>query len=331
LVIRDGGTDLAAVWQLKVTGELAVPPGETSNTLEIFWLDQDSTEFQPSDARFTLGHAIANPSFVSFQQVGQWTFTITGITIGSTEIVFRLLDNDVPQYTSPPIPLHCELEHAEPVGLVIRRGTTDVAAAWEGTVTGQITVLEGLFTDSLDVVFLAEDSTEFVPDDPEFEFRQTVADTNVATITQLGDWSFNVRGKVDGSTTCEMIIFHIDHNDFTSPPIPIVVTNSTDIASLGTRDDPEQVLRLGAYPNPSVSGVRIDFDLRVSGEVDLAVFDASGRRVATLARGFRPAGAHTVAWSIPEGGSGIYFLRCTVPGGSATRRVVFLPAGASDR
>jgi hypothetical protein len=72
-------------------------------------------------------------------------------------------------------------------------------------------------------------------------------------------------------------------------------------------------------PNPASQGVTITFYLPRPSQVELAVFDASGRRVRTLAAGSRPAGLHSVSWNgINDGGHlmrpAVYFTRLVVDG-----------------
>ena len=80
-------------------------------------------------------------------------------------------------------------------------------------------------------------------------------------------------------------------------------------------------------PNPSSSSTRLDFTLESAGRVDLAIFDASGRRVATLLRGDLPAGARSETWDGREASgrsasAGLYFARLSTPHGSVARRIV---------
>jgi uncharacterized membrane protein len=80
-------------------------------------------------------------------------------------------------------------------------------------------------------------------------------------------------------------------------------------------------------PNPSSGATRLDFTLESAGSVDLAVFDAGGRRVATLLRGDLPAGARSMTWDGREAGgrmasAGLYFARLSTPHGSVARRIV---------
>ncbi len=82
-------------------------------------------------------------------------------------------------------------------------------------------------------------------------------------------------------------------------------------------------------PNPFQHGVRISFGLPRSTLVQLAVFDAVGRQVRTLASGPRAAGYHTVAWDGRDLrgrqlANGVYFVRMTVEKQRFGRRVTLL-------
>ncbi len=104
-----------------------------------------------------------------------------------------------------------------------------------------------------------------------------------------------------------------------------------DLAPLPTAAGPGALaarLALSApTPNPSRGAVRLSLELPVASAVEAVVYDAAGRRVATLARGVRPAGTHVIAW---DGGdargrraaAGVYFVRASAGGSIATRRVV---------
>ena len=80
-------------------------------------------------------------------------------------------------------------------------------------------------------------------------------------------------------------------------------------------------------PNPGSGPVRIGFALRQAGAIEIAVFDVQGRRVATLARGPWPAGAHELEWNGGTSGGGaappgLYVLRYQYPGGQDKRAIV---------
>ncbi len=73
-------------------------------------------------------------------------------------------------------------------------------------------------------------------------------------------------------------------------------------------------------PNPSRGSAEIAFSLPKTETVRLAVYDAQGRRVQTLAEGTRNAGTHRVSVSGLE--SGVYFYRLEAGKTSLTRRMV---------
>jgi parallel beta-helix repeat protein len=79
-------------------------------------------------------------------------------------------------------------------------------------------------------------------------------------------------------------------------------------------------------PSPGSGQVRIAFALPRTVDIQISVFDVQGRRVATLASGVWPAGAHEVEWNGRTGGAlapaGLYVLYYRYPGGIDKRAVV---------
>ncbi len=75
-------------------------------------------------------------------------------------------------------------------------------------------------------------------------------------------------------------------------------------------------------PNPSSSSAVIAFELMDRADVDLAVYDLSGRRVATLARGWFAPGAHECACDVSALPPGVYVYRLTVGDWTGARKMV---------
>jgi hypothetical protein len=72
-------------------------------------------------------------------------------------------------------------------------------------------------------------------------------------------------------------------------------------------------------PNPTVGGTAIRLDLSQAADASIAVFEPSGRLIATLRRGGLAPGQYTLTWdgrseSGSLVGSGIYFVRFSAPG-----------------
>ena len=62
------------------------------------------------------------------------------------------------------------------------------------------------------------------------------------------------------------------------------------------------------YPNPFNSQTFLKFDLVSDARVELKVYDALGRMVASLSNDIFPAGIHRIAWKTGQLPSGFYFL-----------------------
>ena len=93
------------------------------------------------------------------------------------------------------------------------------------------------------------------------------------------------------------------------------VANSTMDA--GSEDISPIEYHIRAYPNPFNPSTTIRFDLPEAGEVELAVYNVRGQRVATLAKGMCDQGEHAIKWDgLDHRGtgvsSGVYLCRLTV-------------------
>ena len=104
-----------------------------------------------------------------------------------------------------------------------------------------------------------------------------------------------------------------------------------DLGTLATAVPPRSpagTLALSApAPNPARGEARMSLTLARPASVDVGVYDAAGRRIATLARGEAPAGTRALAWDGrgaggARAGVGVYFVRAQAGGAAVTQRVV---------
>lgn len=82
---------------------------------------------------------------------------------------------------------------------------------------------------------------------------------------------------------------------------------------------------LHVSPQPLDRGgvLRLEFDLPQAGEIEISVFDASGRRVARAHPGRLEAGTHALTWGEPGGlVAGVYFARVRGAGLDTGRKLV---------
>jgi hypothetical protein len=106
------------------------------------------------------------------------------------------------------------------------------------------------------------------------------------------------------------------------------LTQSTEV---GTAEPPtaRPVLELAEpRPNPFQRSLTIAWQAPAPGNYRLALYDATGRRVATLVDGFQPAGRHAARWTSGEAtpATGLLFARLTqaATGLTLTRKLVKL-------
>ena len=105
------------------------------------------------------------------------------------------------------------------------------------------------------------------------------------------------------------------------------------LASLPTAlDDPAEAVPTAlvlhqAYPNPFRMETTLRFSLPQEGQVEMAVYDAEGRRVQTLVHETLPAGYHTTHWDGRDArgravGRGIYFGRLKTSAGERVQKLI---------
>ncbi|MBC8276901.1 MAG: S8 family peptidase [FCB group bacterium] len=81
---------------------------------------------------------------------------------------------------------------------------------------------------------------------------------------------------------------------------------------------------LTVYPNPFNAKANISFCLDRESNIDLTVFDISGREVESLATGHLSPGEHEAVWEAEGVSSGLYLLRIQYQGGVEVEKLMLL-------
>jgi hypothetical protein len=76
------------------------------------------------------------------------------------------------------------------------------------------------------------------------------------------------------------------------------------------------------YPNPAAGHALFEFGLGNRSEVELAVFDVMGRRVATLERGRAGPGRVMKKWVTLDVTPGLYFCRLVIDGSDTVHPII---------
>ncbi|MBU1951061.1 MAG: T9SS type A sorting domain-containing protein [Candidatus Eisenbacteria bacterium] len=133
-------------------------------------------------------------------------------------------------------------------------------------------------------------------------------------VNTLGNLSeFNL---VDNEAYATLPLSGVEHENDLEEPQP-----STEM--------PTEKLALRVFPNPFTNGTTIQYVLPRSQDIDLAVFDISGRRVRQLKKGMKVPGQYSVLWdSRNDNGqivaSGIYFARLRTGRHQEVNKLMFL-------
>jgi photosystem II stability/assembly factor-like uncharacterized protein len=159
------------------------------------------------------------------------------------------------------------------------------------------------------------------------EMRGWVSGRGMAAETQDGGLSWTPTTSIDGSVNrfeffgdtlgfaMGQRVYHIDARQVTPTDAPAA---------------PPAVAELyPVRPNPSYGAVRLHYALARTAVVDLAVYDALGRRVATLETGTRGAGSHSAVWGgRSDGGrpapAGVYVVRLDTAGRARARTLALV-------
>lgn len=108
----------------------------------------------------------------------------------------------------------------------------------------------------------------------------------------------------------------------------IALRSSADIVNVGVDEDASKVpyrFYLGsAYPNPFNAVTKIEFELARDGWTHLAVYDLTGRSVATLVQGEMKAGHYNYSVDAVALASGVYLLQLQTERQTATQKLVLV-------
>ncbi len=105
---------------------------------------------------------------------------------------------------------------------------------------------------------------------------------------------------------------------------------TVDLTAVGEPDAAPFSLRvLGNQPNPFNPSTLIAYELPAAGRWQVAIFDAQGRRVRTLANEWQLAGRQSLRWDGRDErgsalGSGLYLVRVSGATGSVSGKLLLL-------
>ncbi|MBN2102576.1 T9SS type A sorting domain-containing protein [bacterium] len=125
------------------------------------------------------------------------------------------------------------------------------------------------------------------------------------------------------ASVVEGFIYTFGGNIVSYPWIPSVATveeydpsldQTTDVGNSSLVQHPDQFLLSQNYPNPFNPTTIIDYQLSISGEVELSVYNLLGQKIITLVSEKQVAGTYNIEWDATGFPSGIYLMELAVDG-----------------
>jgi hypothetical protein len=83
-------------------------------------------------------------------------------------------------------------------------------------------------------------------------------------------------------------------------------------------------LSFSASPNPFNPTTTLAFSLPTGGPLEVAIYNSSGQKVATLANGYRVAGLQQMTWDAGGLPSGVYFACLQTPAKQQIQKLLLL-------
>ena len=147
---------------------------------------------------------------------------------------------------------------------------------------------------------------------------------NIPARAPAGNYTYNAYTGTLPST-----VYSEDHFDFEKLADGDVINpdNSWNLYGWGEElagNIPAEFTFFPVYPNPFNPETTISFELGNAGFATLVVYDITGREVARLVDGFRPAKVHEAIFDGSELASGIYFARLTAGDFQQTRKMLLI-------
>jgi len=116
--------------------------------------------------------------------------------------------------------------------------------------------------------------------------------------------------QTEGAVTDNPMMYLAYHNPISGVDNDVVTPKSFTLAQ--------------NYPNPFNARTNINFELAKASRVELAVYDISGAKVATLVNRNFEAGSHQVNWDANTISSGVYYYTLKTGDGEITKKMTLL-------
>jgi hypothetical protein len=97
------------------------------------------------------------------------------------------------------------------------------------------------------------------------------------------------------------------HPVISATPLPPVIDALED--PVETSNQPDKFKLYQNYPNPFNPSTIINYELQITSDVELSVYNSLGQRLTTLVSKQEAAGNHQIEWDASDYSSGVYYYK----------------------
>ncbi|MGQ9706409.1 MAG: T9SS type A sorting domain-containing protein [bacterium] len=167
-------------------------------------------------------------------------------------------------------------------------------------------------------------------------YRRIAIPTSISTVGEIAQsplqtedntrWTKVNTSLITGSNPYSYTDSDIEPNTTYEYKLEAVVSDKNE--TLGTTECtagkgvPDSFDIVSIYPCPTSSIINLDVNIPVSSYIDIAIYDITGRKVATVTSGLYNPGEYTLISDITGLTNGVYIVKMTTDGFNASKRFV---------
>jgi hypothetical protein len=131
-----------------------------------------------------------------------------------------------------------------------------------------------------------------------------------------GNSNYNYKGVIDDVS--------IYNYALSSSEIEDLYDQNTPVETPADKGVPQSYSLSQNYPNPFNPSTIINYELPITNDVEITVYNTLGEKVKTLVSGSQHAGYHSVQWDASGLASGIYYYKIEAGSFVDIKRMLFL-------
>lgn len=273
--------------------------GDSTFVSPTYQLRVTNYTYTPNTFEFDIYIKHTNPSEARFELAGhQYFFEINPALLpGGTTFTYKYVINQQGDTLSD-IPAAFRPRNPSVAGNLLRLATNSLPGAGNGYIVDTAGLGDRIIRMR---VGLSDTTQNFNTESYRFFMRDTITQGSFFT-------KINAYTGLNGTTNTQISyrMFNIVDSSLTN-----INNNNGNIVS---SELPQTFDLSQNYPNPFNPATKINFALPVQGNVQIRVYDITGREIAKLVDGIKPAGNYSAEFNGANFASGVYFYRIDVTG-----------------